>query len=297
MNYDQRLAYRSLGNPGKNYKPLIIAVVVILAAAAIFLFLLKIENNSGKGEGKIKSVSQQQSQNNPASKDDTKPPTPTPKKQEENLDQAPDINYSPADFELLSYKEKNQSREEFFENEKRILKIDSLSFDRITSISLDGKVKLKAVYKYSIKGVKTRTEMSDGSVIVAKEEGCFRNPAGSEVFYKYQSGEPEKNCRMHASWSKYTTEEFLAMADAKVLGTGNFQGKSCTIVQVSDSIVGTNYLLKVWISDENGLPLLAGGKTGNRKVTIEYKNYSFNVINDAIFDIPADKVTENSEIF
>src|SRR4030065_269807 len=77
----------------------------------------------------------------------------------------------------------------------------------------------------------TRTDTPDSSIIIALPDQGFRYKPGLGAVYKYRDGEPEQNCLEHSRWGKYTAEEYEAMSDLKILGTGSFGDKSTTVIQ------------------------------------------------------------------
>jgi outer membrane lipoprotein-sorting protein len=288
---------------------MILVISLSLLLVAIFVLLWRVRDSKIKPQylqkGQVQSIVMQESgKTEPQSTPMPVLSTPTPTSPEKNQPQPQSqesltmSKFNLPDFERLSYQATGQTKEEFFARQKSLLgKIESLQFERITTIESGSQVTARAIYKYQIKNSKGRTEMPDSSIIITRSDGCFRHQPNSDVFYKYKEGGPEKNCRVHGSWSKYTAEEFEAMGDFKILGTGSFEGKSATVVQFLDSIANIQFILKAWVSNENGLTLLAGGKADDKKVTIEFKNYNFSEINDSVFEIPVEKVIETTELF
>jgi len=292
----------------KNKIILFFSLVLVLV---IIFGLLRVQGSKTRPEnlknGQVQSIAtqgplSQKDKTAPTSTLSPTPNTPTPINQNKSQPQSQEsMDISKLDlpnFESLSYQPTGQTKEEFLAKQRSLMeKIGSLQFERITTVQSGNTVAGRVIYKYQIKNSKTRTETPDASIIIARPEGCFRQKSGSDLFYKYKEGGPEKNCRMHASWSKYTAEEFEAMSDFKVLGIGSFEGKSATVVQFPDSIANTKFILKAWVSNENGLTLLVGGRQGDKKVTIEFQNYNFDEINNSVFEVPMEKVVETSELF
>jgi len=299
---------------GRNKR--ILSVCLVFVVIVIFSFM-RVRIYGTENEPEKQKIGQVQSTVTPVSSElgqvkgqTTSPPSlnsPTPsqkvdvqsqpKSQSQTSNPSNDASLNLTDFERLSYQPTNLTKEEFFAREKKLLgNIGSVRFERIVAIQDKDKMISRDIYTYKIKNEKVRIEIS-GSIIISRADGCFRQKVGSDIFYKYKNGQPEENCRTYGRWNRYTLEEFEAISDFKILGEGSFGGKPATVAQAPISVSNTQFIMKGWFSNENGLALLAGGVAGDKKVMVEFKNFDFSNIDDAVFEIPQGKVIESSELF
>lgn len=166
--------------------------------------------------------------------------------------------------------------------------IKGLSYDMETTIS-GPQGNMITTGKYYVSGKKVRIEMeTQGMKTVMLYNG------GSDA-YMYT---PATNTAMKTPMPKEKAANQLAessedLAKYKVVGHEKMGGYDCLVVTATEEQAE----VKMWLREDNGLPVRAETSDGGNKSMAEYKNYKIGAQADSLFELPAGaKVMDMSKI-
>lgn len=84
--------------------------------------------------------------------------------------------------------------------------------------------------------------------------------------------------------------------EIKVIGKETYKGKECTIVSLTpketEDPLPEDFEMKMWVWNENGLTLKVETKVMGMTSVMENKNFSFESINENVFEVPPEKIVE-----
>jgi outer membrane lipoprotein-sorting protein len=159
--------------------------------------------------------------------------------------------------------------------------LNEMSFDCETQVG-----EQKMLVKTWIKGKKVRSEMESpeaGGKII----NIIDSAAG--VVYVYQP-EQKMATKMDISMaqqdgSSSPQEDLEAMNPEKMkyVGKDTIDGKKCLVYEITEDNVGTS---KVWLWEENGIPLRMEVISDGEKIVMEYRNIKIGGIPDSMFELP-----------
>ncbi len=104
---------------------------------------------------------------------------------------------------------------------------------------------------------------------------------------------PDQNMAMKIKFDKQMAEEFqnpteytdnLDPQSLKIVETTTFDGHACTVMVLTNNEGQEE--MKMWVSDEYGIPLRVETTEGGSQTIIEYKNLKVGSITDDVFEIP-----------
>ncbi len=168
--------------------------------------------------------------------------------------------------------------------------VNEMSFDCETQVG-----EQKMLVKTWMKGDKLRNEIEspegDGKII-----NIIDNAAG--VVYVYHP-EQKMATKMDISMaqqdgSSSPQEDLEAMNPEKMkyVGKDTIDGKRCLVYEITEDNVGTS---KVWLWEENGIPVRMEVISDGEKMVMEYRNIKIGGIPDSMFELPAGiQITEFS---
>ncbi|MBU1120505.1 MAG: DUF4412 domain-containing protein [archaeon] len=84
--------------------------------------------------------------------------------------------------------------------------------------------------------------------------------------------------------------------EIKIIGKETYKGKECTIVSLTpkqtEEPLPEDFEMKMWVWNENGLTLKVETGVMGMTSVMENKNFSFESIDESIFEVPPEKIVE-----
>jgi outer membrane lipoprotein-sorting protein len=159
--------------------------------------------------------------------------------------------------------------------------VTDLSFDIVsTCTSADQTITVES--KYWISGEKMRMETeTDGmktiTIVNAEGEALIYNPAEKTAM---KISEIETPSDMPNEWSDEDDLE-----DYTIVGHEKMDGYNCIVVSIN-GVEGAS--TKMWLMEDNGMPVRMEATTDEGSTVIQYKNYNLEKQPADLFEIPAD---------
>jgi outer membrane lipoprotein-sorting protein len=109
---------------------------------------------------------------------------------------------------------------------------------------------------------------------------------GLQAVYFYL---PAMNMAIKMDWSQLPDSaisdvQSILINQPVINGTETIDNKSCLIVEYTAESV----IYKIWVWQQNGLPLKMTSTSSSGQTTVEFKNFEFSDIADSLFELPAD---------